>query len=135
MYGNGCPGPTASGVSTGYTSRSKRPASSLSSSSVQLSMVAIEIPSRSSAGASSSFQSADCCAHCSSTRLWISASTACGVCPSAERTATPDFGLADQAGNPDHEKVVEVRRDDRAEAHPVEQRAVRVERQVEHAAR
>ena len=90
MYGNGWPGPTASGVSTGYTSRSKRSASSASSFSEQSAMRPITIPSAASAGRSSRFQTFACSVVCASTRSRISESACCGVRPSGERTVKPE---------------------------------------------
>ncbi len=57
MYGNRCPGLTASGVSTGKTSRWKRSPSARSSSSSSSSAVTIWIPSAARAGQSSFLQS------------------------------------------------------------------------------
>ena len=59
-YGNGWPGPTASGVRIGKTSRSKNLRSFSRSRSEQSSIVATSIPAAASAGARSRFQSFPC---------------------------------------------------------------------------
>ena len=100
---------------------------------VASSTVPTTIPSAASAGTSSSRQSLDCAAVSSSTRSRTSASACCGVRPSGERTSTPRDDLVEQAGDPDHEELVEVRREDRAELDPLEQRLVGVGGEVEDA--
>ncbi len=89
MYGKGWPGPTASGVSTGKISLSKRLPSSASSPGSRSSIRETTIRSAASAGQSSSFQTRACSAYSSSTRRRASASAWCGVSPSGERTVTP----------------------------------------------
>ena len=90
MNGNGWPGLTASGVSTGKISRSNRFFSSSSSSSLQSSTWATVIPSVASAGTSRLRQRRDWFITSSSTRGRIAASASRGVIPSAERTERPD---------------------------------------------
>ena len=89
MYGNGWPGPTASGVSTGKISLSKTRSSSSSSSGSRSSISATTIPAASSPGRRWRFQSFACSAASAVERSRISASAACGVSPSGERTVTP----------------------------------------------
>ena len=89
MYGNGWPGPTASGVSTGKMSRSKISTSSRRSASDSSSTRETTIPSAASAGTSSRDQTCACSAYSSITRFRASISACCGVRPSGERTVTP----------------------------------------------
>ena len=91
------------------------------------------IPSAASAGRSSRFQSRDWSADSSRTRSRIRASACCGVSPSAERTVTPGLGLAEQAGDAHLEELVEVRGEDRAELHALEERQRLVGRELENA--
>ena len=97
IYGNGWPGPTASGVSTGYTSCSKRSASSASSFSLQSAMRPITIPSAASAGLSSRFQIFACSVVWTSTRSRISASVWRGARPSGEWTLRPETACSVRA--------------------------------------
>ena len=89
MYGNGCPGPTASGVSTGYTLRSNHSPTAACSVAVQLSNVQISMPSARRAGTRTSCQSSTWRARRAMTRSRISARATAGVRPSADRTARP----------------------------------------------
>ena len=89
MYGNGWPGPTASGVSTGKISLSKTRSSSSSSSGSRSSISATTMPCASRPGFRWRFQSFACSAASAVVRSRISASAAWGVSPSGERTATP----------------------------------------------
>ena len=133
MYGKGCPGPTASGVRTGKISRSNRLPSCASSFGSRSSMPPTAMPSASSAGRSSFFQSRDCSAVSSSTRSRIRASACCGVRPSAERTAMPDSAWPEEPGDSHLEELVEVRREDPAVVDPLEQGQRLVRRELEHA--
>ena len=134
MYGNGWPGPTASGVSTGKIWRANT-----CSSSVALCLGrrprrrrrgsprrrARDRARRARAPTAAPSARARC--------LVISASVCCGVRPSGERTESPESDLVLQAGDAHHEELVEDRRDDPAELDPLEQRLVRVGRELEHA--
>ena len=97
MYGNGWPGPTASGVSTGKTSASKSRSSSAAPPRRSPSIAATMIPASASAGRSSRFQSRAWRAVSSSTRSRISASASSGVRPSGERTDEAGLRLLGQA--------------------------------------
>ena len=59
MYGNGWPGPTASGVSTGYTLRSNHSPTAARSVAVQASNVQISMPSARRAGIRTSLPERD----------------------------------------------------------------------------
>ena len=89
MYGNGWPGPTASGVSTGKISRSKYASSLRISLSEQSSIVAISIPAAASAGRRSRRQRRAWRALRASTRSRIATSAWPAVIPSTERTPRP----------------------------------------------
>ena len=89
MYGNGWPGPTASGVRIGKTSCSNRSPSSSSSAFVQSSTCPTMIPASSSATLSSRFQSFDWRAESWSTCSRTSLSVSCGLRASGDVTATP----------------------------------------------
>ena len=89
MYGNGWPGPTPSGVSTGNTSRSNVADSSASSSSSSSATGTMQIPRGVQRLAQVAVQSCDWRSDSSITRSRMSDSTACGVRPSAERTPMP----------------------------------------------
>ncbi len=89
------------------------------------------IPSAASAGRSSRFQSRDWSVDSSRTRSRMRASACWGVSPSAERTSDPRLGLSEQAGDPHLEELVEVRGEDPAELHALEQRQRLVRRELE----
>ena len=95
MYGNGWPGPTASGVNTGYTSRSKRSASSASSFSEQSAMRPITIPGG-ECRLSSRFHNFDCSVVCTSARSRISESV-WRVRPSGDWTLRPETACSVRA--------------------------------------
>ena len=61
------------------------------------------------------------------------ASACCGVRPSAERTRDSRLRLPEQPGHAHLEELVEVRREDRAELHALEQRQGLVGRKLEDA--
>ena len=64
----------------------------------------------------------------------IAASCCVGVRPSAERSSTPERLMRLQPGDADHEEFVEVAGRNRQEAHPLEQRMMRVARFLKDAA-
>ena len=133
MYGNGCPGPTASGVSTGKISRSKRRSSCASSFAPRSSMPPTVIPSAASAGRSSRFQSRD----------WSAESSQNALADASERLLRGEsvggahgdarLRLAEEAGDAHLEELVEVRGEDPAELHALEQRQRLVRRELENA--
>ena len=133
MYGNGCPGPTASGVSTGKIWRTKTRSSSSRSSSPRRRPCRRRFPRRRAPGQSSSRQSPSARRSARARASRISSSVCCGVRPSGERTCAPGDDLLEQARDADHEELVEVRREDPAELDALEQRLVRVGRELEHA--
>ena len=69
----------------------------------------------------------------SSARVRIRASVSRGVSPSGPRRDMPERVLSQEPGDAHHEELVEVRGEDRAELHPLEQRHLRIGRQLEHA--
>ena len=89
-------------------------------------------PAASSAGRRWRFQSFACSAASAKARSRISASAACGVSPSGERTATPAATWSIRPGHPDHEELVHVRGEDRAEVDALEQRHRVVADDLEH---
>ena len=89
MKGNGWPGPTPSGVSTGKIDASNLRSTSRSSFSERSSIAATRMPSSASAGKSSRFQSFDCRFVSSVMRSRIAASASFGVRPSGDRTTRP----------------------------------------------
>ena len=132
MYGNGCAGSTASGVSTGKICRRKNLRSrscSLSPSSSQRTSV---MPSCASAGCTCSANTAAWRAISRCASSLIDSSTCRGDSPDAAVTAMPGRDATLQAGHPDHEELVEVGREDRQEPHALQQRDVPVLRQLEH---
>ena len=89
MYGNGCEGSTASGVSTGKM-RSANSSRIRSFSSVASSCHRrISIPSAARAGRMSSSNSRECSSTSSRVRVRIAWWTSRGISPLTERTATP----------------------------------------------
>ncbi len=133
MYGNGRPRPTASGVRTGKIWRRNWSASARRSSPLTSSTPTIRMPCSASAGRSSP----------SSTRLWRSrwprtiaadlVQRLRGPAPVLQRLVDPGLDLVVQAGDADHEELVEVRGRDRAELEPLEQRHRVVLGELEHA--
>ena len=130
MYGNGRPRPTASGVSTGKIWRRKRASSSRRSWSETSSIEAMRMP-------------------CSAERRARARSRGSGLAPAelaharldrvdrlARRHAVGPAGvdagveLVVQAGDADHEELVQVRGVDRAELHALEQRHGRCPRRA-----
>ena len=122
MYGNGWPGPTASGVSTGKISRSKYASSLRISLSEQSSIVAISIPAAASAGRRSRRQSRAWRALRASTRSRIATSAWLAVIPSTERTPRSASSSSSRPATRDHEELVEVLGEDRGELDALEER-------------
>ena len=89
MYGNGCPGPTASGVRTGKMSRSKRSLELRGSPPRRTRRRVDDDALRGSAGGGRESRGALARAVSSRDALRISASVCRGVRPSAERTPIP----------------------------------------------
>ena len=125
MYGNGCAGSTASGVSTGKTWARKYSASRLRSAVVELVPAQRPgCPAPASAGSTSSCRSS---AGVPGDELVGAlrrpgSSVSRAVSPSAERIAEAHVQPPLQAGDPDHVELVEVAGEDREELHPLQQR-------------
>ena len=133
--GNGCPGSTASGVSTGNTERRKYVRARLLASRRRADFQSwIRIPRAASAGRRSSASSVGRASRAGARTIWpIRAS-----CSRADRPSglaldrRGRLELLVQARDADHEELVQVRGVDRQELQPLEQRPARVERFVEH---
>jgi hypothetical protein len=82
MYGNGCPGSTASGVSTGNTCASKNSSTRIHSAGVRSAIRTKVMPWSASAGSSSSSRQRSRAASSSRTRARTAASCSPGVIPS-----------------------------------------------------
>ena len=133
MYGKGCAGSTASGVSTGKIwcrKRVNRRACSFSVSSLQRTRW---MPSSASAGATSSLVAGGVPGHelagAGPDHLQHLAGLEAGG--GAGGDAGGDAAL--QAGHPDHEELVQVAGEDRQEVRPLQQRRGRVLGQFQHA--
>ena len=96
-------------------------------------MVTISMPSAASAGRSSRFQSLAWRLVSSVTRAFSAASAWDGREPVDRPNGEPGCLLVHQAGDANHEELVEVGGEDRAELHPLEQRLRLLGGQVEHA--
>ena len=134
MYGNGWPGPTASGVSTGIdlALEARRELGELLLGAVV--DAADDDPLRGERRAAARrAQSCACRAVSSSTRSRISASASLRRAAVGRAHVQPAAAWPMQAGDAHHEELVEVRREDRAELHALEQRDVRVGGELEHA--
>ena len=118
MYGNGWPGPTASGVSTGKISlledvaRAPR-APPASRSSISATTMPCAWRGRAAGGASRASPARRRARVVALADLGERLPAACS--PSGERTATPGGDLVHQPGDADHEELVQVRGEDRAE--------------------
>ena len=135
MYGNGWPGPDRERRQHRDRSGARRRASS--SRELLVGRVldgADDDPLGGERGARARrARAVDCAAVSSSTRSRTSASACCGVRPSGERTLTRAITWSSRPGDAHHEELVEVRREDRAELHALEQRLARVGGEVEDA--
>ena len=132
MYGNGCAGSTASGVSTGKICRRKNLRSrscSLSPSSSQRTSV---MPSCASAGLHLLGEHRRVAGHQPVRLLADRLEDLPRGQPGRGRDRDARGDAALEAGHPDHEELVEVGREDRQEPHPLQQRDVRVLGQLEH---
>ena len=133
MYGNGCPGPTASGVSTGKmvrrTAPRDRPAPAACSSATE----ETTMPSSASAGTSTSLQSAAWRSVRSMTQLADLGKRRAGRPAVGRAGGEPCGDLPLEPGDAHHEELVEVGRDDRAEADALEDGQVVVAGLLEHA--
>ena len=134
MYGNGCAGSTASGVSTGKIRCSKN--------SHQLAVVVrararpsrpARSPLRRSSGSSRRAAGPPGAARTRSTRSPMAASCCAGVSPSGDGAAMPGRHLVLQRGHAHLEELVEVGREDGAELQPLEQRDAGLGGQRQHA--
>ena len=133
MYGNGCAGSTASGVSTGKMRASNSRVSSARSSSSSSSQSANSTPASSSAGATSFVNTRAWRATSSSTRIADRAELLDLVEAVGRVAAHAGRELLLQARDADLEELVEVRAEDREELRPLEQRSVGVLGEREHA--
>ena len=131
MYGNRWPGPTPSGVSTGKISRSNRVLE-------RRELVRVEIGDGDDhdllvreCRPSSFFQIFDCRAVSSSTRSRIACERDARRQPVGGADDEPGGGLIQEAGDADHEELVEVRREEAAHLDALEQRQRVVGREVE----
>jgi hypothetical protein len=115
MYGSGCSRPTASGVRS-REARPKRSSALELALFVQSSTWPTTIPASSRAAARSRFQSFAWRAVSSSTCSRISAASgaACGRLETCDGDS--GFDLVEQARHPDHEELVEVPGEERADA-------------------
>ena len=133
MYGNGRPSPTASGVSTGKIWRRKRSWSAARSLVLDRRRARrCGCRARRAPGAGRARGSAAARARAARRRSRMP-SMVCEAC--GRRAAARDAGvdLVVQAGHADHVELVEVRRPDGGELHPLEQRHPRVLGELQHA--
>ena len=124
MYGNGWPGPTASGVRIGKISLSKTPLELLQLLRLEvLDLGATTIPAGRELRPQVALPELRLLRR---ERRWRAPgsppASACGVSPSGNGTVTPARDLIHQARDADHEELVHVRGEDRAEVDPLEQR-------------
>ena len=132
MYGNGRPGPMASGVRTGkICSRKWRSISS--AGAVDSSQVTIRIPCSASAGRTTSENCRAWRRSSSVTRSAMPASTCGGRQAVRAPRVDPSVDLVVHAGHPHHEELVQVGDEDGQELHALHQRERLVLGQLEHA--
>ena len=125
MYGNGRPRPTASGVSTGKIWRRKRSASTsrlLARESRRA--TTMRMPCSASAGRRLVVEAARWRSHELDDPLAERVDHLRRRAAVGARVAEAGVDLVVQAGDADHEELVEVRREDRRELQPLEQRLV-----------
>ena len=133
MYGKGCAGSTARGVSTGKISSRKSASRWARSSSDSSSQSAKRIPVSSSAGVTSLANTAAERATSCSTRSRMARSWSTRSRPSGVVVRRPGRELLHEAGHPDLEELVEVLAEDGEELGPLEQRQLGVLGEREHA--